>query len=1358
MRHLDPADKAQNILASYRQIRKDFALSWRLVSLFKTVLILQGSWAFIAGILTIAPALLLNLIVQSLERPGRYPPHMMWLLVILFPLIDLIRSVADGQALWQGHKLCLRVRALLVSEIFRLTLHRKLVHGTPRNVSNTTSTDTILARLRRRLRSTLVAEAGAIVLPINEPTAGLSGSEDEKTSPETDESGSGNIINLMSIDSYKIGDAMSNLHPLTVQAPVQIIITIAMLYRILGWSAFSGIAIMLSTIPLNMSVSKGLVRNQEKMMASTDRRIHASNNLFRGIRTVKFFVLERHFSSLVNGARSMELSGLRSRFVWWAAFNTIWYAVPVLMTLLSLFCYTIVEGKALQPSLAFATISMFTLLCVPLGNMGFVLAQVTEAGVSLRRIEEFIGDEELVSPPVSTTLEHDTEDHVLGFHHAYLSWAKSGETTLDALTAFELHDVDLCFHTAKLNVIVGPTGAGKSSLLLALLGEMRLTKGDVSFPDIRSRAYVAQTPWIFHGTIRDNILFSTPYDAKRYHHVIEICALERDFHCLSAGDATITGEDGITLSGGQKQRISLARAIYSHSRTVLLDDCLSALDPHTAKVIFEDCIRDLPRQGRTCVLVTHNTALCVPAADYVVALDKGRVIAHGSPSQVLNENVFPQAVYEAWEVEMAKMEQEPSLLQTPLAVWQSGVTSSNGNHDIAVQLVDPVLTCPDGVDADNAGVVEWSASKLYLVAMGAWPFWLILTILFAGEQMAGVASTLWIGRWSNRSILGGDIPDSGIRSTFQEHMVLHLTSQSRFGPSGSKIQHNLIVPNQSLPTDHSNSSTDPLYHIFILGIISLTTITVVTMREIWAAFGSLAASRKLHTRLLEVTTKATFRFFDTTALGQLMNRFSKDMEIVDQQMGSVMIHIVSLLLNTTVSIVIIAWTTPQLLIAACLILSIYLGIAKFYLRSSRELKDHEAKSRSPLFQQFGEVLTGLVTIRAYNKEKLFIKSNAERIDTQSRPFFHLWASNRWLAIRTEFLGNLLFVLTTIFVLLSDNVNPGLAAVSLTYAISFSNHLIWIVRMYAVFEQNMNSVHRISDTMSAEQEADPDTAQCDPDATWPSHGMVEFKRFSARYRPDLDMCLRNVSFRADCGERIGIVGRTGAGKSTLGLAMLRALEAVEGEIIIDGVDISQVTLERLRKSITMVTQDPILFAGTIRSNLDPLHEHSDAEVEAVLNHVQLSGAAEGALQAGTCVMDAGGNFSQGQRQLLCLARALLRRSRILIVDEATASIEHASDTRIQAVLSSLDATVVTVAHRLATVADHDRIIVLDQGAIIEQGAPGTLLPVSARLADASDADLRFCHYPANAVGAKLVDEHPNRSCVCDADADADADDD
>ncbi|KAG9193149.1 hypothetical protein G6011_03184 [Alternaria panax] len=1308
MRHFDRADMAQTILASYRLLRKDAALSWKLASLFKGLLILQGTWAFVSGILTVAPALLLNLILTSIEQPGRYPQHLIWLFVILFPLIDLIKSVAEGQALWQGHKLCLRTRALLIGEVFRLTIDRKPSHEKAYPISATKSTHTMLERLKTWVQQMLPAEEGTITLPINASIAGIPDSEDQTTDQETGEKGTGNIINLMSIDSYKIGDAISNLHLLIIQAPVQILITIAMLYRILGWSAFSGISMMLLTIPFNVTLGKGLVRNQENMMASTDRRIHTSNDLFRNIRTVKFFVWERHFSALVNNARKMELKGLRKRFILWAAFNTAWYAVPALTTLISLFCFTTLEGKTLRPSLAFASVSMFTLLSVPLGNVGHVLAQVTEAVVSMRRIEEFLGDGGDMLLPVNTPAKDNTDDPMLGFHDAHFSWSKHGETASAASTTFQLHEMDFCFHTGKLNVVVGQTGAGKSSLLLALLGEMRLVEGDISFSDTRSRAYVAQTPWIFHGTIRENILFSTPYDAKRYHHVIEICALERDLHGMSDGDATITGENGVTLSGGQKQRISLARAIYSHSRTVLLDDCLSALDPPTAQFIFENCIRELPGQGRTCVLVTHNTALCVPVADFVVVLDKGRAIAQGPPRQIFAAGLFPEADYGALESQMVRMEQALNSPKTPPEVWQSRPTSPSNIYEIAVQPVNQMLTSQDSANASGAGVVGWSASKLYLVAMGAWPYWIILLLLFAAEHMAGVASTLWIGKWSNASMLSGNMSDTGIQPTLRAHAMLHLSSQSRFGHSSPNTHHNLIVASQMLPTDPSSHATNHLPHILVLAIISLSSILFVIMREAWAAFGSLTASRKLHTRLLDVVTKTTFHFFDTTPLGQIMNRFSKDMEIIDQQMTPGIIYIVSLVLDTIISVVVIAWTTPQLLIAGCLIVSIYLGVATFYLRSSRELKEHEARGRSPLFQQFGEVLTGLVTIRAYNNERLFIESNAERIDTQSRPFLYLWAANRWLALRTEFLGNLLFVLTSVFVLLSDNINPGLAAVSLTYAMSFSTNLIWLVRQYAVFEQNMNSVHRISGTMSAEQEPGPDTARCHPNGSWPSHGVLEFRNFSARYRPDLDLCLRDISFRANHGERVGIVGRTGAGKSTLGLALFRALEAEKGAIFIDDVDISQITLNRLRQSVAIVPQDPSLFAGTIRSNIDPLFEHSDAEVDAVLDHVQLSGTAESGLHAGTSIIEGGANFSQGQRQLLCLARALLWRSRILIVDEATASIDHASDTQVQAVLSGLDATIVTVAHRIATVADHDRIVVLDHGAIIEQGAPWALL--------------------------------------------------
>lgn len=343
------------------------------------------------------------------------------------------------------------------------------------------------------------------------------------------------------------------------------------------------------------------------------------------------------------------------------------------------------------------------------------------------------------------------------------------------------------------------------------------------------------------------------------------------------------------------------------------------------------------------------------------------------------------------------------------------------------------------------------------------------------------------------------------------------------------------------------------------------------------------------------------------------------MEIIGQEMTPITIFLVTMIFDMVTSIVFITWNTPQLLIMGCLIVAIYLRVAVFYLHSSRELKRHEAKSRNPLFRQFGEVLTGLVTIRAYNKEQQFLDSNAERIDGQSRPFFHLCAANRRLALRTEFIGSLLFLLTSVFVLLSDSINPGLVAVSLTYAMTFSENLIWLVRMYALFEQNMNSVNRIHETIGAEQELDPATACCHPKATWPSHGIVEFRGFSARYRPDLDLCLRHISFRVNHGERIGIVGRTGAGKSSLGFALVRALEADEGTILIDGIDISQVTLQRLRQSIAIVPQESSLSAGTVRSNLDPLCAHPDAEINSVLQRMKLPSAAEGALHVAAEIM-------------------------------------------------------------------------------------------------------------------------------------------
>jgi ABC-type multidrug transport system fused ATPase/permease subunit len=539
---------------------------------------------------------------------------------------------------------------------------------------------------------------------------------------------------------------------------------------------------------------------------------------------------------------------------------------------------------------------------------------------------------------------------------------------------------------------------------------------------------------------------------------------------------------------------------------------------------------------------------------------------------------------------------------------------------------------------------------------------------------------------------------------------------------------------------------DVSYYLAVYALIGIACMLVALFRDLWLFFGSLTASWKIHQRLMHSVTRAKFKFFDVTPLGQIMNRFSKDLEAVDQEVAPIAIGVMSCALAIVVTVGLISAITPGFLVAGLFISAMYFFVGKFYLRSSRDLKRLESVQRSPLFQQFGETLTGITTIRAYGDERRFIRDNMLRINTHSRPFIYLWAANRWLAFRIDVIGDLVAFFAGAFVVFSiGSIDAGSAGLSLGYAISFTENVLWLVRLYAMNEQNMNSVERIKEYLDVEQEAAPVIEKTRPAANWPSQGSVEFINYTTRYRSDLDPVLRNVSFKIKPLEKVGIVGRTGAGKSSLALALFRGLEAEEGKILIDDVDIGLIGLQDLRESITIVPQDPTLFTGTIRSNLDPFSLFTDEDIFTVLRRVQLIGAptpitspstpltasrpatpgqVNGTshsptgtssptnknifLNLSSPVAESGNNLSQGQRQLLCLARAMLKHPKVLMMDEATASIDYNTDSKIQKTIRELKSTIITIAHRLQTIVDYDKVLVLEKGSVVEYGHPHELL--------------------------------------------------
>jgi len=741
--NLVPKDKAAYLLADYRQLTKTTALAWHLLRYFRTMLLVQCLYAVFSGLFTFAPTLLLKSILEYIEDPDTAPRNVIWLYVILLSFTDILRSLADGQALWIGRKICINLRAIIIGEIYAKALRRKAAAGG----------DTILGDKKSKEDAAKPGFLKRIFGSIGKKTDGqkiaVSDSAADPDSTDNTEKGSdeqvntGTIINLMSVDSFKVSEITAYLHFLFAAAPTQLAVAVYLLYRILGLSSIPGLVVMVILLPVNIAFARGFGAFQKQIMAATDKRIHITNEVLQNIRIIKFFAWEHRFSKIVDEKRSTELKALRKKFILWAFAVAVWNTVPVIITFFSFLVYTLIEKKPLYPSIAFTAISLFGILRIPLDQLGDMIAHVQESKVSVDRVEEFLNEEETEK---YEQLQHDNVDEegnkLIGFKNATFSWGGKEQSEVDVSEAFRLMDLNIRFEIGKLNIIAGPTGSGKTSLLMALLGEMTIIKGKVFLPGGYSReevpidpvtgltesvAYCAQQAWLVNANIKENILFAAPFDEQRYKDVIIACALERDLEILDAGDETLVGEKGITLSGGQKQRISLARALYSNSKHVLLDDCLSAVDSHTAKWIFDNCIRGPLMHDRTCILVTHNLALCVPQSRYVVYLDNGKVDIQGPSEEVMASGKLGDDINKS-RPGSASVSRIPS--RVPSSVGdESGETlvgdteqlngKGNGKLD-KVKNVDKVESKDAMTETKAVGGVKWTVLILYLRSMGPW--------------------------------------------------------------------------------------------------------------------------------------------------------------------------------------------------------------------------------------------------------------------------------------------------------------------------------------------------------------------------------------------------------------------------------------------------------------------------------------------------------------------------------------------------------------------------------------------------------------------------------------------------------------
>ncbi|KPU73781.1 uncharacterized protein Dana_GF14209, isoform O [Drosophila ananassae] len=1122
------------------------------------------------------------------------------------------------------------------------------------------------------------------------------------------ESTVGEIVNLMAVDAQRFMELTTYLNMIW-SAPLQIGLALFFLWQQLGPSVLAGLAVMIILIPVNGVIASRIKTYQIRQMKYKDERVKLMNEVLSGIKVLKLYAWEPSFEKQVLDIRDKEIATLRSTAYLNASTSFLWSCAPFLVSLVTFATYVLIdENNVLDATKTFVSLSLFNILRFPLTMLPMLITNLVQTQVSVNRINKFLNSEEL---DPNSVLHDPSKPHPMSIENGEFSWG-------DEIT---LRNINIEVRKSSLVALVGTVGSGKSSVVQAFLGEMEKLAGVVN--TVGKLAYVPQQAWIQNATVRDNILFGQTYDRKRYNKVIDACALRADIDILSAGDQTEIGEKGINLSGGQKQRISLARAVYSDADLYLLDDPLSAVDAHVGKHIFEEVIGPkgmLARKSR--VLVTHGVTF-LPQVDSIYVMKAGEISESGTFDQLVkNKGAFADFIIqhlqdgneEEEELNQIKRQisstaDDPELigsvekaiklartesLSDSISVTSADSLMGRGNslrrrakrqdsHDSVAsaaslkkkQEVEGKLI---ETEKSQTGGVDFAVYKHYIKSVGIFlsVATLVLNFVFQAFQ---IGSNLWLTKWANDQRVEND--------TSLRDMYLGVYGAFGFGQ----------------------------------GLTSFFS-------DLAPALGTLHAAYVLHSMLLDNVLKSPMTMFDTTPVGRILSRFSKDVESVDQKMPQVISDCLWCAYEVLATIVVISLSTPIFLAVIVPIAILYYFAQRFYVATSRQLMRLESVSRSPIYSHFGETVTGASTIRAYNVGDRFIEESDAKVDKNQVCKYPSVIANRWLAIRLEMVGNLIILFASLFAVLGGQTNPGLVGLSVSYALQVTQTLNWLVRMTSDIETNIVSVERIKEYGETKQEA-PWELEADKNKpkNWPEEGRVEFQNFQVRYREGLDLVLRGVSFNIKGGEKVGIVGRTGAGKSSLTLALFRIIESAGGRIAIDGVDIATMGLHMLRSRLTIIPQDPVLFSGSLRMNLDPFEVNTDDEIWKALelSHLKLFVKS---LAAGLNheIAEGGENLSVGQRQLVCLARALLRKTKVLVLDEATAAVDLETDDLIQKTIRTefKECTVLTIAHRLNTILDSDKVIVLDKGQITEFASPTELLdnPKSAFYSMAKDANL------------------------------------
>ncbi|PVG02126.1 hypothetical protein CPB86DRAFT_772767 [Serendipita vermifera] len=1265
-----------------RSKHKNRHLAWSLLAYFYKEFIALAALIFIKVVIGFAGPLGINRLLTYIETSGKDAFIRPWVWISWLLIGPLVGSTAMQWYIFINTRTLVRIECIITQLVFEHALRIRMkeevstkekpsegstVVPTPESGSQEPSSNE-----RQDSESTRVEDNGQSTSQSTiskgkgkdkarkdtsrAPSVAPSTATSEKKT-EKQENLIGKINNFISTDLGNITEARDILFMIWY-TPLQIVICVWFLYSILGVAAILGMAFLVISIPIPSLIGTMLNRVQTERMKRTDARVQSVTEFMNVLRMIKLFAWESRVKQKVLEKREDELLWIKKRQLLQLLNMCANYYLPLLTMIVTFSSYTLIFKHDLTASRVFSSMAVFDMLRDQLHIVLWGVGAVIQGKVSLDRLTDFLENTELLDsfseprhdPPIQ--LGATADPSVIGFRNATFTWTNAQPgTPTPGRRNFRLRiEGDLFFHRGAINMVIGPTGAGKSSILMALLGEMHfLPSGPDSWynlPRDGGVSFATQESWVQNDTIKNNIVFGSPFDEERYKKVLYQCALETDLDMFAAGDETEVGEKGLTLSGGQKARITLARAIYSRSEIILLDDVLSALDVHTSAWIVDKCFRGDLIKDRTILLVTHNVSMVSPVAKFVVAIGlDGRISSQGTLEQALaNDSKLRSELIK----EIKTIEKGAEVVDPPIEKKKEEKPAS-GKLIVAEEVA--------------LGRVSWPALKMYLTSLGGFVFWITFVGGFFLADLVGALQTFWLGFWA------------------------------------SQYEH------------HPSSEVNVLYYLGVYGgLLMIGTIVYTTGYTVYV-FGSLSASRKIHDRLVTAILGTTLRWLDLTPVGRIISRFTMDIRAVDGPVSGMLADFIEITITMTVKLAAVVYMTPVFALPGLAVGALGSWLGNIYIKAQLSVKREMSNARSPVFSHFNAAIAGLPSIRAYGAQDSFRSISMARIDKYTRCARTFYNLNRpvislWISFRIDLLGALFSACLAAYLIYVRPQSASNVGFSLTMAISFSGMILWWVRIGNEFEVSCN-LERIQGYINCDQEPKP-TESGKPPAYWPSSGHLIVEKLSASYSVDGPQVLQDISFEIQPGERVGVVGRTGSGKSSLTLSLLRLIPT-KGAVMYDSLTTEHVNLNALRTNITIIPQQPELLSGTIRENLDPFDEYDDATLNDALrssglNNVQAEDADE-RITLDTAVSSGGGNFSLGQRQIIALARAICRQSKLLILDE-----DHETDAMIQKSIRTelKDVSVITVAHRLKTIGDSDKIIVLDSGKLVEFDSPANLL--------------------------------------------------